>query len=137
GVAAAVAVPVPLREALGRARDLLVPPAVLLLQPEAAHGTEIALDVHAEHLLELLPEVARDQMERLLGHRAVLDRVERLRRLEPTLEPLDERALPRADRAHQVEDLPALLALQRRGVEVAGGLRDGLLDPGALVTEEL
>ena len=76
-------------------------------------------------------------MEGLLGHRAVLDRVEGLGGLEAPLETFDQRALPRADRAHQVEDLAALLALERGGVEVAHDLRHRLLDPEELVAEEV
>src|SRR5438132_3378235 len=124
---------VALREEARVDRHLLVPAAVLLLQAEAAHRAEVALDVHAEHLLELLPQMARNEVEGLLGHRAVLDRVEGLGGLEAPLETLDQRALPRADRAHQVEDLAALLALERRGVEVAHDLRHRLLDPEELV----
>ena len=118
-------------------RDLLVAAAELLLQAEAAHRAEVALDVHAEHLLELLPQVAREEVQRLLEHRAALDRVERIDSLEAALQLLDERALAGADRAHQVEHLAALLALQRRGVEVADDLRDRLLDAEELVAEEV
>src|SRR5262249_23720274 len=42
-----------------------------------------------------------------------------------------------ADRAHQVEHLAALLALQGRGVEVADDLADRLLDPEELLAEEV
>src|SRR6266566_4248426 len=128
---------VALREEARAHRHLLVAAAVLLLQAEAAHRAEVALDVHAEHLLELLPQMARNEMEGLLGHRAVLDRVEGLGGLEAPLETFDQRALPRADRAHQVEDLAALLALERGGVEVAHDLRHRLLDPEKLVAEEV
>src|SRR5213596_452035 len=128
---------VALGEEAGDDRHLLVAAAELLLQAEAAHRAEVALDVHAEHLLEFLSEVARNEVQRLLGHRAGLVRVEGLGGLEATLEPLDQRALPRADRAHQVEDLPTLLALERGGVEVAHDLRHRLLDPEELVAEEV
>src|SRR6266566_3098256 len=128
---------VALREEARVDRHLLVPAAVLLLQAEAAHRAEVALDVHAEHLLELLPQMARNEVEGLLGHGAVLDRVEGLGGLEAPLEALDQRALPRADRAHQVEDLAALLALERGRVEVAHDLRHRLLDPEELVAEEV
>src|SRR2546426_347085 len=108
---------VALREEARVDRHLLVPAAVLLLQAEAAHRAEVALDVHAEHLLELLPQMARNEVEGLLGHGAVLDRVEGLGGLEAPLEALDQRALPRADRAHPVEDLAALLAPDAGGGE--------------------
>jgi hypothetical protein len=71
------------------------------------------------------------------GHRAVLDGVEGLRLLEAALQPLHERALAGAHRTHEVEDLPALLTLQRRRVEVAYDLRDRLLDAEELVAEEV
>ena len=91
----------------------------------------------AEHLLELLAQVARDEVQRLLEHRAAVDRVERVDSLEAALQLLDQRALAGADRPHQVEDLAALLALQRGGVEVADDLRDRLLDAEELVAEEV
>src|SRR5208283_2170580 len=45
--------------------------------------------------------------------------------------------LARADRAHQVEDLAALFALERRRVKVADDLRDGALDAEEFVGEEI
>src|SRR4029077_12530801 len=93
--------------------------------------------VHAEHLLELFPQVARKEMERLLVHGAAVDRVDGLGLLEAALELLDERTLARAHRPHQVEDLAALLSLQRRGVEVADDLADRLLDAEEFVAEEV
>src|SRR4029453_3033978 len=93
---------VPLREDAGGDRDLLVAPAELLLQAEAAHRAEVALDVHAEHLLELLAEVARDEGQRFPRHRAALEGVELLGLLEAALQALDEGALPRPDRPHEV-----------------------------------
>ena len=128
---------VPLRELAGDDRELLVAGAELLLQAEAADRAEVALDVHAEHLLEFLAQVAREKMERLLEHRAALDGVDGVGLLEAALQLLDQRALPRADRPHQVEHLAALLALQRRGVEVADDLADRLLDAEELVAEEV
>ena len=118
-------------------RELFVAAAELVLQAEAAHRAEVALDVDAEHLLELLAQVARDEVQRLLEHRAAFDRVDRLALLEAALQLLDQRALAGADRAHQVEHLTALLALQRGGVEVADDLRDRLLDAEELVGEEV
>src|SRR5262249_43879051 len=129
--------PVALREEARDHRHLLVAAAPFLLETEPAHGAEVALDVHAQHLLELLAEVPGDQVQRLLGHRAALDRGEGLRPLEAALELLDQRALARADGAHQVEDLAALLALQRGRVEVPDDLGDRLLDAEELVAEEV
>ena len=91
----------------------------------------------AEHLLELLAQMARDQVQRLLEHRAAFDRVDRLRLSRGRAAALDQRALAGADRPHQVEHLAALLALQRGGVEVADDLRDRLLDAEELVGEEI
>ena len=118
-------------------RELLVVAVELVLQSEAAHRAEIAFDVHAEHLLELFAQVARDQVQRLLEHRAAFDRVDRLAGFEAALELLDQRALAGADRSHQVEHLAALFALQRCGVEIADDLRDGLLDAEELVGEKI
>jgi hypothetical protein len=53
---------IPLGELARDDRELLVPGTELLLQPEAAHRAEVALDVDAEHLLELLPQVARQEV---------------------------------------------------------------------------
>ena len=128
---------VALRERLGDHRHFLVAAAELLLQPVAAHRAEIALDVHADHLLELFAQMTGDQMQRLLEHRAIVDRVEQIRRFEAALQPLDERALARADRAHQVQNLTALLSLQRGGMEVTDDLRDRLLDAKELFLEEV
>ena len=93
--------------------------------------------MHAEHLLELAPQMARDQMQRLLVHRASFDRVDGSDLLESALHSLDQRALARADRAHQVEDLAALFALERRRMEVADDLRDGAFDAEELLREEI
>ena len=118
-------------------RHFFVALAELFLDAEAADRAEIAFDVHAEHLLELAPQMARDEMQRLLGHRAAFDGVERFAVLEAVLQLFDQRAFAGADRAHQVEHLPALLALQRGRVEVARNLRHHLLDAEELVGEEV
>ena len=76
-------------------------------------------------------------MQRLLMHRAALDRVDRTRLLESALDALDQRAFARAHRPHQIEHLAALLALERGRVEVAYKLRDGALDSEELVGEEV
>jgi hypothetical protein len=62
--------------------------------------------------------------------------VHRFAVLQAVLQFLDQRALAGAHRPHEVEDLPALLALQRRGMEVAHDLRRYLLDAEELVGEE-
>ena len=97
--------------------ELFVFAGVFVLQPVAAHRAEVALDVHAEHLLELLAQVARNQMQRLLEHRAAFDRVKRLALLEAAMKLFDQRALAGSHRAHEVEDLAALLAFERGGVK--------------------
>jgi hypothetical protein len=93
--------------------------------------------VHAEHLLEFLPKMSRDQVERLLEHRAAFDCVDGLQRLQPALQLLREGALAGSDRAHEVEHLAALLTLQRGGMKVADDLADRLLDAEELVLEEV
>ena len=118
-------------------RKFLVAIVELGLEPIAADRAEVALDMHAEHLLELAPQMARDQMQRLLVHRASFDRVDESDLLEPALDSLDQRTLARAYRAHQVEDLPALFALERRRMEVADDLRDGALDAEKFFREEI
>src|SRR5262249_33230478 len=69
---------VALRELLGDHGEVLVARAELLLQAEATNGAEVAFDVDAEHLLELASQMARQEMERLLEHRAAVDGVERV-----------------------------------------------------------
>src|ERR1700687_2441283 len=78
-----------------------------------------------------------DQMQRLLMHRATLDRVDRTGLLKAALDALDERTLARAHRPHQVQHLPALLPFERGRVKVAHELRDGALDAKELVGEEV
>ena len=91
----------------------------------------------AEHLLELAPQMARDEMQRLLVHRAAFDRIDRRRLLEAALDALDQRALTGADRTHQVEHLAALLALERGGMEKADYLRDRFFNSEELIGEEV
>src|SRR5690606_20050936 len=125
-----------LREALELDRHVLVAAAELEIEAMPSDRRDVAFDVHTEHLLELAPEVSRDQLQRLLVHRRARDRVERFGLFEAALETLDERALAGADRSHQVEDLAALLALQGSRMEVADDLADRLLDAEEFVLEE-
>ena len=131
------AAPAALGEVDGADRHLLVAAAELIHQAVAADRAEIALDLDAEHLLEGRPEVARNQVQRLLVDRAAFDHVDRRQLLETALEPLDQRALAGADRAHQVEHLPALFAAHRRRVEVAHDLVERALHAEELVLEEV
>jgi hypothetical protein len=117
-------------------RQVLVAAAEVVLQPEAADRAQVALDAHVQHLLELAPELPRDQVQRLLLHRAALDAVDRFRLLEAAAQFLDQRALAGPDRTHEVQNLPALLGLQRGGMEVSHELRDDPLDAEELVLEE-
>src|SRR4030095_12139708 len=104
-----------LRERAQNDRHFFVARAELLLQAVPADGTEISLDMHAEHLLELAAQVARQQMQRFLLHRGALDRIHRTELLEAALQALDEGALARADRPHQIEHLSALLSFESGG----------------------
>ena len=56
---------------------------------------------------------------------------------QATLDLLDQRALPRSHRSHQVEDLAALLSLEGGGTEVTNDLGDGALDPKEFLLEEV
>ena len=82
--------PMPMRMRLENSRranrELLVLAGEFVLQPEAADRAEIALDVNAEHLLKLFAQMARNQMQRLLEHRAAFDGVERLALLEAAVQ---------------------------------------------------
>src|SRR5260370_1480042 len=93
--------------------------------------------MHGGQFVCFVPERARDEMQRLLGHRASFDRVDESDLLESALDPFDQRTLARAYRAHQIENLAALFALERRRMEVADDLRDGALDPEELLREEI
>src|SRR5260370_37776328 len=93
--------------------------------------------MHGGQFVCFVPERARDEMQRLLGHRASFDRVDESDLLESALDSLDQRTLARAYRAHQVENLPALFALERRRMEVADDLRDGALDPEEFLRAEI
>ena len=126
-----------LGERHGADRHLLVAPAELLHQAIAADRAQVALDLGAQHLLERRPQMAGDQMERLLVDRAVVDHVDRRQVFEAALEALDQRALAGAHRAHQVEHLAALLAAHRGGVEVAHDLVERALHAEELVLEEV
>src|SRR5271155_1444864 len=126
-----------LGEVARRDRKFFVAIVELGLEAIAADGAEVALDMHAEHLLEFAPQMPRHQVQRLLDHRASFDRVDESDLLEPALDALDQRTLARADGAHQVEDLAALFALERRRVKVADDLRDGALDAEEFVGEEI
>src|SRR6266404_6202679 len=128
---------VALREDARHDRHLFVPATELLLQSVPADRAEVALDVRAEHLLELFAEMSGNEVQRLLEHRAAVDRVDRLAGFEAALQLLGERALAGADRSHEIQDLAALLAFQRRGMEVAHDLRDRPLDAEELVAEEV
>ena len=76
-------------------------------------------------------------MQRLLEHRAAFDGVDRIAGFETAMQLFDQRAFAGADRAHQIEHLPAFFALERRGVKVADDLRDGLFDAEEFVGEEI
>ncbi len=126
-----------LENSLDDDREFLVAAAELFLQPEAADRAEIAFDMDAEHLFELAPQVTRDQVQRLLEHRAALDGVKRRAVFQAVLQFFDQRTLARADRPHEIEHLSALLALQGSGVEVADNLRQDVLDAEELVGKEV
>ena len=102
----------------------------------AADRAEVALDPHAQHVLEGLPEMAGDQVQGLLVDGAALDHVDGVGVLETALQALDERALARAHGTHEVENLASLLATHRRGVEVAHDLVERALHAEELVLEE-
>src|SRR5436190_778356 len=79
----------------------------------------------------------RNEVQRLLEHRAAFDRVDGLEAFEAALQLFREGALAGADGAHQVEHLTAFLTLERCRVEVADDLADRLLDAEEFVPEEV
>ena len=107
------------REGHREHRYALVVPVEFLLQPEPAHRAQLPFDMHVEHLLEFLAQMLGDQVQGFLGHRAAVDRIDRWGLLEAVLQAFDQRTLAGADRAHQVEDLAALLAVHGCGMEIA------------------
>jgi hypothetical protein len=54
--------PVALREVAGLDRKLLVAQLIFSFEPVTADRAQIALNIHTKHLLELAPQMARDQM---------------------------------------------------------------------------
>ena len=74
-------VPIPhaalLREDDPLDRHVLVPAPVPLRQRRPADRAQVALDVQPVLPLHLRPQLLRDQVQRLLVHRAALDRVDR------------------------------------------------------------
>ncbi len=118
-------------------RKFLVAVVELGSQPVAADRAQVAFDMRPEHLFEFAAQMTRNQMQRLLVHRASFDRVDHPDLLESALDPLDQRALAGADRTHQVEDLAALFALERSGMEVTDNLRDGALDAEEFFGEKI
>src|SRR5690242_10358679 len=78
--------------------------------PIPADRTQIAFDMDAQHLFEFAAKMARDEVQRLLVHRAALNRINWVQLLKPTLNPFNQGAFARTDRAHQIEHLPAFLA---------------------------
>src|SRR6185369_1300223 len=83
------------------------------------------------------PQMARDQMQRFFMDWAVFDHIDRFRRFQTFLDPLSERTLAGADRAHEIEHLAAFLAFQRGSVEVMHDLLDDVFDAEEIVLEEL
>ena len=122
----------------GRAnRELLVLAGVLVNQLVATDRTEIALDMNAEHFFKLFTQMARNQMQRLLEHRATFDGVKRLAFLEAAVKLFHQGTFAGANRSHQVEDLAAFLAFERGSVKVAHDLRNGFLDAEELVAKKI
>ena len=112
-------------------------PSCSLIRRQRQTGHRSPSILGAQHVLERLAQMARDQVQGLLEDRAALDHVHRLEILQAALEPLDQRALARADRAHQVEDLARLLAAHGGRMEVAHDLLERALHAEELVGEEV
>ena len=129
--------PCPLGKFDGDDGKLFVLAVEFFFQPEAAHRAEIAFDMQPQHLLELFAQVAWNQVQRLFKHRAAFDRVDRIGRLQAAMHLLGQGAFTGADRAHEIEHLPALFALQGRRVKITHDLRDGLFDAEKFVGEEI
>ena len=121
----------------GLDRHFLVTVAEFRLEPKVTDRAEIAFDGDVQHLLEFPPQVARDQVQRLLVHGAAVDGVEGRGMLEATAQRHYQRGFAGADRAEQIEHLAVFLALQRRGVQVAHQLRDRPFYAEELVLEEV
>ena len=91
----------------------------------------------AEHFFKFLAQVARNQMQGLFEHRTPFDGIERLAFLETAMKLLHQRALARANRAHQIKHLAALFSLERRGMKVADDLRKRFFDPEKFIVEKI
>ena len=64
-----------------------------------------------QHLFKFLAQVTGNQMKRLLKHGAPFDGEDGLALFQAPMELFKKGALPRAHRAHQINDLSALFAL--------------------------
>src|SRR5579872_6540751 len=93
--------------------------------------------MHSEHFLKLAAQMARDEMERLLMHRAALDRVERVELLKSALNAFNQRTFARTDRPHQIEHLPAFLALEGGGMEIADDLGNSAFNAKKLISKKV
>ena len=82
--------PIALREAARFDGEFFVALAEFLFEAIAAYRAQVAFDMHAEHFLELAAQMARNQVQRLLVHRAALDHVDCVDLFEPALNPLDQ-----------------------------------------------
>src|SRR5207245_10180733 len=111
--------------------------AEALLKPVTANRTQVAFDMNAQHLFEFAAKMTRDQMERLLMHRAALDRVNWIELLQPTLNPFDQGAFAGTDRSHQIQHLAAFFAFERSGMEVTHDLGNCAFNAEKFVREEV
>ena len=113
-----------------------------LLQAPAAHRAQPALDGHLRVLVRLRAQRVRDEMQRLLVHRATLQRVEStIVRAAPGLQALlqqrRDRALGAARRAPQQQDAAARLVALRRRLEVTHDAVQGHVEPEQVAREEV
>src|SRR6185312_11006462 len=76
-------------------------------------------------------------MQRFFEHRATFDRIKRLALFQTTMKLFHQRALAGSHRTHEIEDLTALLAFERGGVQIANNLRNSFLDTEKLVGKEI
>ncbi len=121
---------------------VFVPAVIDVLEVVPALRAQFAFDVDAVMLLDLGAQLGRDQVQRLLTHRTVLDGVDGslvVARpvLEPALEHRDDGRLAAADRAHDQENALADLEPLGGGLEVLDDPVDGFLDSVKLIGKEL
>ena len=121
---------------------VLVTPAVSVLEGITTLRTQIAFDIDAVMFLDFSTQLMRDEMKRLLVHRAVFDGVNCARLIpgpifKPALEHVDDCRLASAYRTHQQQDALAHFEALRGRFEILDNPGYGFFDAEEFVGKEV